>query len=1080
MPTDGDPCEVPSRFLQVCQRFEAEAAFEAFFKERTGFALRKLQKMWAMRALGGISFALLAPTGIGKTTFGLTYAAFLRPKKSYLIFPTRLLAKQAYERLLTYGGEALFYDARCKNRDEVKKRIFTGEFEILITTTSFLYKNFEQIPKEFDFVFVDDVDSVLKSARNIDKLLQVLGFDAQDIATAMEMIDLKIEAARGKFDEKRFERLQKELEKVRQKPHATLIVSSATAAPKGKRIKLFRELLGFEVGRPSIAIRNVEDLFENIYEDIYEKSAAKIGEFGKGGLVFLSGHRTKEDLHTFLDFLHKKGIAAQSYEEFDEAAFRSGEVEVVVGFASYRNPLARGIDLPDVVRYALFVEVPRLEFRLDLTSATSLYTFLKALSPFLQESFEDALRYLERVRYIPQERLTQKAKERIAAIAERLEALLTPQLIEELNENPDIFIKKEDAFKLIVADVTGYIQASGRTSRLWVGGVTKGLAYTLVDDEKAFKSLQRRAKWYGDIEFKNAKDVEIAKILEEIDRDREELKEVLAGKSSVQKDLLSTALVVVESPNKARTIASFYGKPLVRQSANLRIYEVAKEDSVIAIAASKGHLFDLSTGDGFHGVLEEEPFREVFEPIDESRQIIIEALRELDVEVAEVYVATDPDTEGEKISYDIFLNSLLFNSNIKRAEFHEVTKRAFDEALKNPRQFDEDLVKAQLVRRVADRWIGFEISHYLQERFGRKTLSAGRVQTAVLEWIVLREYEAKEEVFEVEVQFDDERVGFVFEDEQEARSFYNDLQKIELSVVKKEPKKLFKTPFSTDAMLFAASSELHFSPQKSMSLAQELFEAGFITYHRTDSVRVSSAGINVAKEYILDHFGKEYFVPRTHAKAGGAHECIRPTRAMDSAQLRSFAPELSSDHIKLYDLIFRIFIASQMKEAVVEEVEAKVKALDKEAIVHFYDKILEHGIDLIVEVPLKELKEGAYEVEKDLKKRPKVPRYSYAQIIKMMKERGIGRPSTYAITLQKLQQRRYIYQRGGVLFATKLGIEVYEEIKRHEKMYAFVNENYTRELEAIMDKVAAGELDYQAELAKLYERIKKELYEDTL
>jgi reverse gyrase len=246
-------------------------------------------------------------------------------------------------------------------------------------------------------------------------------------------------------------------------------------------------------------------------------------------------------------------------------------------------------------------------------------------------------------------------------------------------------------------------------------------------------------------------------------------------------------------------------------------------------------------------------------------------------------------------------------------------------------------------------------------------------------------------------------------------------------------------------------------------------------------VRVSSAGINVAKEYILERFGQDYFVPRTHAKAGGAHECIRPTRAMDAAQLRSFAPELGAEHIKLYDLVFRTFIASQMKEAVVREVEAKVTALKKEERLKFFNEILEHGIDLIVDVPIKDLKEGVYEVkEKELKKRSKVPRYTYAQIIRMMKERGVGRPSTYAITIEKLQQRRYIYQRGGVLYATKLGIEVYEEIKKHKKMYAFVNEAYTRELEAIMDKVAAAELDYQKELAKLYEKIKKELYEDSL
>ncbi|MRI57886.1 MAG: reverse gyrase, partial [Epsilonproteobacteria bacterium] len=869
--------------------------------------------------------------------------------------------------------------------------------------------------------------------------------------------------------------------KIRSKKRGNLIVSSATANPKSRRVHLFRELLGFEVGRPSVSLRNIDDIYEEP-QSLYETSVERVRSFGKGGLVFLPGNKTKEELYEFVAYLQSRGIAAQSYEEFDEEAFRAGDVEVVVGFASYRNPLARGLDMPDTIRYALFVGVPKMEFRLDLQNHVALYYFVLALRKALPQVSE-WIGYLERLRFIPPDSLLPQAKERIEDIKERLLALLA-QEEDKINSDPDISLLKEgDTYKVVTADVTGYIQASGRTSRLYAGGLTKGLAYTLVDSQKAFASLQKKVRWFSDeIVFRSKDEVDIEAILRQIDEDRRKVKEALSGRVEGV-DPFTTTLVVVESPNKARTIANFYGKPMIREIGGVRVYEVAKEDRMLSIAASKGHLFDLSTDVGFDGVLVEPKFIEVFEPIDEDRFTIAKVLRELDLEESEIFIATDPDTEGEKISYDIYLNSLPFNHRIQRAEFHEVTRRAFDEAIDNPRDFDEDLVRAQLVRRVADRWIGFEVSKYLQKRFGKKSLSAGRVQSAVLEWIVLREYEARQEVWVVVVDVGVE-AEFVFEKEQEAREFYERLGSIHVHYEKKERKKLFETPFSTDRMLYAASKKLRLTPQRAMELAQDLFEAGFITYHRTDSIRVSSAGIGVAKEYIVERFGEEYFVPRTFASSGGAHEAIRPTRAMDREDLEEFlrlsGRELLEDHLKLYDLIFRTFIASQMKEAVAEEIEAVIKALAKEARVRFLSRIVEHGIDLIVPIETKEVPEGEIEAKKELMRRPKVPRYSYAEIVRMMKERGVGRPSTYAITIEKLQQRRYIYQKGGVIYATKLGIEVYEELRSNPAIYAFVNERYTRELEALMDRVEKAEAKFEEVLQELYEKIQKEIHENTL
>ncbi len=1077
MPEIGEPCEVleSGEYLRFCHISEEERQFAAFFEEKNGFTLRQIQRSWAKRFFLGHSFALLAPTGVGKSTFGLSLAAFLQ-RKSYLLFPTQLLVNQAVQRLRQMGVEPLFYDAHLpkKQKDAIKQRIFAGDFGILITTTAFLYRNFAQIPKDFGFVFIDDVDSVLKSARNIDKVMLLLGFNQADIDAAMEFIEQK---SRGALSPEEFASWQERIKQIRSHAKAQLIVSSATANPKSRRVGLFRELLGFEVGRPSITIRNVEDLYEEP-RDLKNRSLELLRKFGRGGLVFLPGNETKERLEEYLAFLRQNGIAAQSYEEFDAEAFARGEVQVVVGFASYRNPLARGIDMPQTIRYALFVGVPKLEFHLDLHRHNTLYFFLLALLGAIKEEpfFDEVVgfvRYLSRIYKIPHDRLNDKARERVEAIYARVEEILSQEMIAKINQNPDISIIKDEGFKLITADVTGYIQASGRTSRLYVGGLSKGLSYLLVDNQKAFHSLQKKVRWFSDeIIFKPASKVDLEAIFAKIDEDRQKIALALEGKLKESKEFFTTALVIVESPNKARTIANFYGKPMVRDLAGVRVYEVAKEGKILSIAASKGHVVDLEKEEGLYGVLRESRFVPIFEPLDEQKYTILQMLRQLGFEVKELYIATDPDTEGEKISYDLGLNLRPFNAHIKRAEFHEVTKRAFDAALSEPREFDENLVKAQLVRRIADRWIGFGISQKLQKHLGKKWLSAGRVQSAVLEWIVLREYEARQRVYVVRASFEGLEAEFVFEDRAEAKEFYDKLHEVTLKFSHKEPKELFRTPFSTDAMLFAAAKELHFSPQKTMQLAQDLFEAGFITYHRTDSVRVSPAGIAIAKEYILAHFAERYFTPRTHAKAGGAHEAIRPTKVMDAADLEEFVRLqrglLTRDHIRLYDLIFRNFIASQMAPAVVEEVAAQVRALDKEVEMRFYDRILEHGIDLIVSLPIIALQEGSYEVQKELKERPRVPRFSYAEVIRMMKERGVGRPSTYAITIEKLEERHYIVQRRGILYATKLGQKVYEELRKDPTIYSFVNERYTKELEELMDMVQRGERDYEEVLDELY------------
>ena len=188
---DVELCDILES-LKICEIEKEARSFELFFAKKVGFKPRELQLMWAKRLFLNLSFALLAPTGVGKTTFGLVMASFLK-KKSYLLFPTTLLAKQAYERLQKMGEDALFYDSHIssKQKELVKDKIKKGAFNILITTTSFLYRNYEIIPNDFAFVFVDDVDSILKSAKNIDKILFLLGFSEEDIQKTLQFIEYK-------------------------------------------------------------------------------------------------------------------------------------------------------------------------------------------------------------------------------------------------------------------------------------------------------------------------------------------------------------------------------------------------------------------------------------------------------------------------------------------------------------------------------------------------------------------------------------------------------------------------------------------------------------------------------------------------------------------------------------------------------------------------------------------------------------------------------------------------------------------------------------------------------------------------
>ncbi len=1098
----------------LCRLKELSAEFEAFFKEKTGFSPWKLQLVWARRVFLKRSFSLIAPTGVGKSTWGLVMSCYIKGRV-YILVPTKLLLMQTYDRLkaLSPNKRVVAYTGK---RTE-KEKIFSGDFDILITTTNFLYRNEGKIPKPFDFVFVDDVDSLLKSAKNIDKVLKLLGFSQEDISVALEAVKLKAALARSSSQVllRRLKKLEEDLNAIRKRVKGVLVVSSATSTPRSNRVKLFRELLGFEVGKSASFLRNVTDVL------VYSKSSDELElayeflkEQKKGVFIFVSEDKGKPYVKTVVDFLNSRGFKVISYEDFSpkkQEEFKKGLIDAVVGISSYKNPLARGIDIPEALYWALFIGVPKLMFSLNLDLLPSkLFGVLLSLRELISESefVTSYLNFLKKHLYLKESDIDRfpSVKAELEKIRDFLKDLLSQEeFIQKIKNSDDVFITKKDGkLFLVVGDAVGYLQASGRVSRLFAGGLTKGVSLMLVDNLKALNSLKKRLRVFlSDLKFKvldccDGRELakktgleiidpeELKKELEKAKEDRLRVRQILQGRAPDEiKELLKTALVVVESPTKARTIASFFGANSRRRLGSLEAYEVNLGNLLLLLTASKGHVFDLSLEEGIWGVKEENGrFVPVYDTIklctscqeqtvsdvcpkcgkkpDSDKFDVLKALRELSAEVDLLYVASDPDTEGEKIAWDVALNLKPFVDRVKRLEFHEITPWAFKKALSEPRTVDENLVKAQIVRRVADRWVGFSLSQRLWKVFKKHWLSAGRVQTPVLGWVIKRYDESKKKVALISVKT---HAGeFSFKTEKKADEVQ--VSKVQILPLKEyEAEEKPPAPFNTSSLLKEADQQLGFSAQKTMQLAQELFERGLITYHRTDSVRVSPAGFAVAKEYISERFGSEYLKLRVW-QSGGAHECIRPTRPIDSLFLLSSSFQqgvLTKEHERLYNLIFRRFIASQMTEVALLLVEAEIKLLPSglKQVQTFYTKILSQGFNLIEPLKLKRLSEfgtfKALSVEKKLV--PAVYPYTQGQLIEQMRQRGIGRPSTYAKIVQTLLQRNYVFQKGKFLVPTQLGRRVYSYLT--ESFPEFTSEEFTRELEKIMDEVESGKLDYQ-------------------
>ena len=1113
------------------------------------------QKTWIRRVLKGKSFTIVAPTGTGKTVFGIIMSLYISSKggKAYIVLPTTPLVLQVYEKTLQFAEKAglhklkiLAYHAKLKKKekDEVLSSVVKGDFNILITTSRFLTAHYDKVKNlNFTFIFVDDVDAILKSSKNIDRILTLLGFTEDDINIAYNLVKLKRQLTRFKSDEDKFKKLveeinslQEELSKRIGKVKSVLVVSTATGRPRGLRVKLFRELLGFEIGFRSELLRNIVDTYylpkgESIEEVTYKL----LKTLGKGGLVFVPVDKGLDYARKLADYLNSRGLSVRVFSSKDIRALREfieGKVDALIGVATYYGVMVRGLDLPERVRYAIFTGIPRFKFSTRFEEPHP-YNIIRALTILREVLDEDDRKQVELLinrlnrllQILPQTKIneiTEKLKSG-EPISEGPEALFSKALNlikdrlsrrdirERLSKLEDIIIRDENGKTYIyIPDIMTYLQASGRTSRMYAGGITKGLSVVIVDEEKLLKGLIKRSIWVvEDAEWRDFRELDLKKVIEEIDRDRENVRMVLEGKITAKiKDLVKTVLLVVESPNKARTIANFFGKPSIRRYGNLKVYEVSTGNILLMITASGGHIYDLVTDIGFHGVLTPQTdgttrFIPVYSAIKRcldcghqfcedvescpkcgSRNLrnsldIVNLIRDLSTEVDLILIGTDPDTEGEKIGWDIASLLAPYTSNIKRVEFHEITKRAILNAISNPRNFNINLVEAQIVRRVEDRWIGFELSQRLWRVFGKHWLSAGRVQTPVLGWIIERDNERRQrkQVYIVNV-VDDLTIEIPVE-EIPSTSVLEKVVVEEEAIVEEEVNPL--PPFTTDTLLSEASTRFGFSATRTMQYAQDLFELGFITYHRTDSVRVSTVGQVVAKEYLREVYGdrvEELYKPRAWG-VGGAHECIRPTRPIDAERLRELISEgvitpvkpLTKNHFKLYDLIFRRFIASQMKPARIVKQIVIVKVGGVSRRIERVIKVINKGfLEIYPTVKTcSRIKPGVYKPISIRKSEKRIPPYTQGDIIKLMKERGIGRPSTYAKIIQTLIQRKYVVEKARRLIPTGLGKDVYEYLVKNYK--SLVSEERTAMLEEVMDLIERGERDYQDVINELYNEI---------
>jgi len=549
-------------------------------------------------------------------------------------------------------------------------------------------------------------------------------------------------------------------------------------------------------------------------------------------------------------------------------------------------------------------------------------------------------------------------------------------------------------------------------------------------------------------------------------------------------------LIIVESPTKAKTISKFLGDEFV-------------------IESSYGHVRDLP--EKSLGVDTERNFEPKYVILPKAKKRVAE-LNSKSKKAAEVILATDEDREGEAIAWHLS-QALGGVKKFERIVFHEITENAIKEALKNPRGIDLKLVDAQQARRILDRLVGYKLSPFLWKKVA-KGLSAGRVQSVAVRLVVEREKEIEnfkpeeywtisarlaalnKEKFEAQLAKIDEKKleKFSIKNKEAADKIIANLNGAGwqvLKIEKKETKRQPLPPFTTSTLQQTAWAWFGFSAKQTMLFAQQLYETGLITYMRTDSVNLSKEAIAAAFKKIKTDFGENYSattprIYKTKSKiAQEAHEAIRPT--MPDKDPETLKEKLTPQQHKLYDLIWRRFIASQMANAIFEAAAVDVSAANcifrATGNVLKFDGFLKVYPQKLAEVSLPALKEKEnLELEKltpaqHFTEPP--PHYNEASLIKALEENGIGRPSTYAPTMATIQARRYVLKdEAKRLRPTDIGILVNDILVEH--FPEIVDIKFTAHMEENLDKIAEGKKEWQPVIRDFWEPFKKNLDKKSL
>ncbi|MBZ2178376.1 MAG: type I DNA topoisomerase [Acidobacteriota bacterium] len=570
---------------------------------------------------------------------------------------------------------------------------------------------------------------------------------------------------------------------------------------------------------------------------------------------------------------------------------------------------------------------------------------------------------------------------------------------------------------------------------------------------------------------------------------------------------MSKSLVIVESPAKAKTIGKYLGNQFV-------------------VKASLGHIKDLPKSDLAVDV--DRGFEPTYEVIEGKKKLIGE-LRAAAKGVESIYLAADPDREGEAICYHLqeeLASKKADGPKIFRVMFNEITASAVRKAFDKPLQVNTNLVDAQQARRVLDRLVGYKISPLLWDKV-RRGLSAGRVQTVALRLIVDREREIqaflKEEYWTIDVALNAKKAPVlkarlakidgenpVISDEQRSSAIVKDLADRAYTVQAvgtKEKRRNPVPPFITSTLQQEAARKLRFSVKRSMMIAQRLYEGvelgaegsiGLITYMRTDSVRVSDDALGEVRQFIGDRYGAAYLPEKPNLYKGkkdaqDAHEAIRPTAAMRTPE--SVAPYLQEDELKMYRLIWMRFVASQMTSAVFDQTTIDVLAKGKSKAEYLFratgsvpkfdgflavyeegkdvkdeeDDELKHKLPVVTQG--EELKLKSLDPEQHFTEPP--PRFNEATLVKELEAKGVGRPSTYASILSTIQEREYVKKEGGKFYPTELGTVVTDLLT--ESFGDIFDIRYTARMEEELDEIEDGKVDWRQAMGSFYERFAVDL-----